>query len=79
MRAKVQVMKVETPWDGAEVVRFMPVCGSAEFGPNGESEDNTFARYTPAGIIELTITNPDLFGKHQVGQEYYVDFTRANA
>ena len=73
MRAKVTVTEVTQPWSGADKVVMHPVCGQT--GPNGESEDNTFARYTPAGKIELTINNPDLVGKIKPGQTYYVDFT----
>lgn len=54
-----------------------PVCGSKPFGPNGESEENTFARYSPSGELKLTITNPDLCGKIRPGQKLYVDFTEA--
>jgi hypothetical protein len=39
-----------------------------------ESEDNTFARYTPGGNLELSITNPALFDKLEKGQKFYVDF-----
>jgi hypothetical protein len=52
-----------------------PVCGGKPFGPNGESEDNTFARFSPSGEIKLTITNPDLVKFIKPGQTFYVDFT----
>lgn len=77
MRAKMQVSEVTTPCEGCEQVSFFPVCGSAAFGPNGESEDNTFARYTPGGSLSLQITNPDLLGKFTAGQKFYLDFTEA--
>ena len=78
MRAKIQLHSVKQvlSTDGtvvAEELSGNPVCGS--FGPNGESEDNTFARYTPCGRVELTINNPDLMGKFKPGQKFYVDFT----
>jgi hypothetical protein len=47
------------------------------YGENGESDDNTYARYTPAGELKLTINNPALLGKHKAGQKYYLDFTLA--
>lgn len=75
MRAKVMVTGVEKQ-EGQETLNFMPVCDSS-FGPNGESEDNTYARWTPSGAISLTVTNPELFGKFEYGQKYYVDFTPA--
>ena len=74
MRAKVHVTEVKDVYAGAQQINFAPVCDSS-FGPNGESEDNTYARYTPSGGIWLTITNPNLLGQFAVGQRYYVDFT----
>ena len=78
MRAKVAVRQVNKPWAGAEEVVFAPVTGNETFGPNGESENNTYARYTPSGEIKLSITNPNLHGQFTPGQEFYVDFTLAS-
>lgn len=75
MRAKVKVSSVELTEYG-EVIKAAPVCGNKAFGPNGESEDNTFARFTPSGAIQLTINNPELFGKIKPGQHFYTDFTK---
>lgn len=82
MRAKMQVSAAKrlVGTDGnvmAEELLLYPVCGKAPFGPNGESEDNTFARFTPSGSLSLTVSNPDLFGKFKPGQKFYVDFTLA--
>jgi hypothetical protein len=79
MRAKVHVTNVTKPYDGAELVEMSPVVSGETFGPNGESENNTYARYTPSGAISLTITNPALHGKFERGQELYVDFTPVSA
>jgi hypothetical protein len=40
-------------------------------------ENKTFWQYTPIGNISLTITNPDALNQFEVGEEYYVDFTKA--
>ncbi len=77
MRAKVQVQSVTKYAHPQETVKMTAVCGKAPFGPAGESEDNTFARFTPSGTVELSITNPDLAGKIKPGQKFYVDFTEA--
>jgi hypothetical protein len=82
MRAKMQVSAVKrlVGADGnvtGEELLAYPVCGNAPFGPNGESEDNTFARFTPSGQLSLTVNNPDLLGKFKPGQKFYVDFTLA--
>lgn len=76
MRAKLAVQSVEG-FTGCDVVKMAPVCGGKPFGPNGESEDNTFARYTPGGEVKLNITNPELMGKFKPGQKFYADFTEA--
>lgn len=77
MRAKMQVSSVEKHSETSETVRFRAVSGTDPYGPNGESDDNTFARYTPSGECSLQISNPDLLGQHEVGQKFYVDFTPA--
>lgn len=76
-RAKVMVQKVTEHGDAIEVIA-NPVCSCKPYGPNGESEDNTFARYTPSGEIKLWINNPDLKDKIKVEQKFYVDFTLVN-
>ena len=76
MRAKMKVSSVEATEYG-EVIKAAPVCGEGGFGLNGESEDNTFARFTPSGSLSLTVNNPDLLGKIKPGQKFYVDFTLA--
>lgn len=79
MRAKMRVTSVthdETQLNAVEL-KMHAVCGDTPFGPNGESEDNTFARFTPLASFEIYITNPDLLDAFQPGQIFYVDFTRA--
>jgi len=76
MRAKMKVSSVEATEYG-EIIKAAPVCGDRAFGPNGESEDNTYARFTPGGSLSLTVNNPDLLGKIKPGQKFYVDFTSA--
>lgn len=73
MRAKMTVRSVEKFQQG-ESLKMAPVCG--KLGENGESEDNTFARYTPSGSLELSITNPALFDQIKPGDTFYVDFTK---
>lgn len=75
MRAKFRVTDVVKGGENYETIKFMPVPGNTPYGPNGESEDNTFARYTPSGSCELAITNPSLVGQFERNQLFYVDFT----
>ncbi|HEV8448561.1 MAG TPA: hypothetical protein VGQ44_17145 [Gemmatimonadaceae bacterium] len=77
MRAKMSVREVTKPYEGAEQLHMAPVVSGETFGPNGESENNSYSRWTPSGSLSLVITNPNLHGKFTVGDEYYVDFTPA--
>lgn len=80
MRAKLQVQSV-TPSGNpptSEALSMSAVTSSTKpYGPQGENEDNTFARYTPSASFSATINNPALLGKFKVGQKFYVDFTEA--
>ena len=77
MRAKMAVQSVSKQGDAQESLSMGAVTGKGPFGAKGESEDNTYARYTPSGSISLSITNPALIGRFKVGQKFYVDFTEA--
>lgn len=81
MVAKFQVSAV-TPLqtDGKttmETLEFSAVTDKP-FNPDGESDDNTFARWTPTGNLKMTVTNPALFGKFERDQKYYLHFTPAD-
>lgn len=81
-RAKMQVLSIVpyAPDQGRhqEEVHFSAVCGNVKFGPNGENEDNSYARWTPTGSMKLAITNPNLYGAFKEGKRYYVDITEAH-
>lgn len=55
----------------SEQVSLMAVSG-AEGTANAQ-----WSKYTPAGQISLTITNPEAFGKLCPSLEFFVDFTPA--
>lgn len=48
---------------------------SAVMGKAGNAEENTYAKYTPAGKLELQIENEALRGAIKPGQKFYVDLT----
>lgn len=73
MRAKMKVQAVTPAYGESEILKAYPVCSKLD--QDGNSEDNTFSKFTPSGSLELVINNPDLRGKIQPGQEFYVDFT----
>jgi len=74
MRAKLQVASVESQYEGSETLKFFAVCGKEPFDTNGESEDNTYARWTPCANLDITITNPNLLGQFKINDKFYVDF-----
>lgn len=77
MRAKMVILGVEKVGDTIENIDFRAVCAN-EFGEDGSDENNTYAMWTPTAELSMTITNPDLIGKFEEGQEFYVDFTAVN-
>lgn len=82
MRAKMKVTKVtehpekqgSTP---SEDVEFIAVGPDEGYPEDGSDENNTFAKWTPSADLKMSIMNPALFGKHKVGDEFYLDFTKA--
>ena len=82
MRAKFVVTSVSVFKDtegkqNGEAVGFNAVARSTPYPADGSDEDNTFAKWSPSATCSIHIANPALFGKHAVGQKYYVDFTPA--
>lgn len=82
MKAKMQVSNVKNINDdkgnlfGIELEMF-PV-GDKPYDANGESDDNTYSRWTPSGKLNLAITNSNLFDSFKLGQKFYLEFTKAN-
>jgi len=76
MRAKFQIQNVERFVGGDKIKAFAVT--AKPFDGNGISEDNTYAKFSPSGTLELTITNPALVGKIEPGQKFYLDFTIAD-
>lgn len=76
MRAKMQVQRIER-WDGGDKVSMTAVAAKS-YPEDGTDEDNTYARWSPAGELSLTIANPSLIGKIEPGQKFYLDFTPAD-
>jgi len=76
MRAKMRVTNVQIIGENvAEILSFEAVSKSEGYNETGDDENNTFAKWTPQAALNMTVNNPDLFGKFAIGQEYYLDFT----
>lgn len=74
MRAKVQLNRVESFPSNTERLIFNPVAAKS-YPSDGSDEDNTFAKFSPSGEFQLSVTNPALVGQFKPGEKYYVDFT----
>ena len=80
MRAKMyvsSVMKDVSREGGSETLTMFAVGRNISYPADGSDENNTYAKFSPQGKVELTIANPDLFGKFKAGETYYIDFTKA--
>jgi hypothetical protein len=75
MRAKVRITTI-TQHDQQEELLMHPVAASS-YPEDGSDENNTYAHYSPSGEFRLTIANPALRGQFEAGDEYYVDFRKA--
>lgn len=75
MRAKFKINTI-TQREGSEVLEMSPVCKDGGYRSDGLDEDNTFAKFSPSGKLELTIANPALQGQFKPGETYYLDFTK---
>lgn len=85
MRAKMQVTEiVQTSYQDATkgLIRQdrvkMAAVAAKSYPPDGSDEDNSFARFSPAGELTLTIANPALIDVIKPGQKFYMDFTLAD-
>lgn len=76
MRAKLQIASVTKHSAECEQLKFHGVAAKS-YPADGSDEDNTFAKFSPAVSLDITIMNPALVGQFEPGQRFYVDFTPA--
>ncbi len=80
MRAKMRVHSV-LPFPSAdgsvlqERLMLSCVAKNSAYPADGSDEDNTFAKFSPSGSLDMMIANPALIGAFAVGDTFYVDFT----
>lgn len=83
MRAKVRVTGIERyPEEGQpsrETLTFNFPAKDGAYPADGSDEDQQFARFSPAGALSLTVANPNLIGKFEVGDTFYLDFVPVGA
>jgi len=79
MRAKFRISHIDQQnlQHGQETLYMHPVAAS-KYPADGSDENNTYAKFSPSGQLQLTIQNPALIGNFAVNEEYYLDFTKAS-
>ena len=70
-RCKFQCVEVKHQKQSQNVLLEPVTSDSAE-------ENKSFSKYTPAGKLELTITNEKIFNVFVPGNDYYIDISPAN-
>jgi len=78
MRAKMKVAQVESHSESSQTLHFGAVSKSDGYPEGGLDENNTFATYTPSADLTMLVSNPSLVGQFEVGEEYYLDFSKAD-
>ncbi len=76
MRAKMRVTDVQK-YPLNQIVKMTAVGKSDGYPDDGSDENNSYARWTPSADLSISIANPSLFDKFEVGQQFYLDFTAA--
>ncbi len=59
----------------SEILKFRAVARKDSYPSDGSDEDNTYAKFSPSASCEIAVANPELIGKFNPGEFYYVDFT----
>lgn len=72
VRAKFMVQSVTESVGGLKTANLSPVT-------SGSPENEKFFKWTPGGQIQLGTINPDAAAEFVLGQQFYVDFTKADA
>ena len=72
VRAKFQVDKVEKQENGSANIHLSAVV-------DGSPENKDFFKWTPGGNIKLPCLNEKATEQFSEGDEFYVDFTKADA
>jgi hypothetical protein len=77
MRAKMRLNHIDKRYEHQETLYFNPVAAS-KYPEDGSDENNTYAKFSPSGMLSLTVVNPTLIGKFAEGEEFYIDFIKVD-
>lgn len=76
VRAKFRVDSITageaTQPDGTKTKVSEELRFSAVYSPDPNSENYSWSKWTPAGQLSMTVTNPDAFDHFKVGEEVYL-------
>jgi hypothetical protein len=56
----------------------MHAVAASSYPADGSDENNTYAKMSPGANLCINIANPALWGKFKHGDQFYVDFTKAD-
>jgi hypothetical protein len=70
VRAKFVVDKISKTRFGSHEIALTPVS-------TGSEENKEFFKWTPGGVITLSVVSDATVAQFEVGKEYYIDFTPA--
>jgi hypothetical protein len=73
MRAKVRITSIAAG-EAYETLTFNFPSKDGGYPADGSDEDQQFAKFSPSGQLSLTIANPNLLGKFEIGDTFYLDF-----
>lgn len=74
VRAKFRVSSIEDFGYNRQIK-----LGAVYEGPLGDNEENKrFTKATPSGELRMTVDNPYAYEQFQIGDEWYMDFTKVD-
>lgn len=79
MRAKLRLHHIDKAYLPESETLYFHAVAANRYAEDGNDEDNTYAKFSPSASLQLTIANPALIGKFEIGTAYYLDFTEANS
>lgn len=76
MRAKLVISNIQKHSEAGETLTFRAVCKEDGYDESGKDENSTFSLFTPSVDLTMLINNPDLLETYNIGDTFYVDFTK---
>lgn len=74
LRAKLRVQSISQQKDDKGAVTLETINLTAVYSPDESDENHQWSKWTPSASFNMTISNPNAFGKLSSGHEFFVDF-----